>query len=46
MEVAAIDWCQHPNMSSQHNKNMTTSHFDIFVHILIISKLCSSCVYG
>ena len=28
--VATVDWSQpHPHMSSQHNKNMTTSHFDI-----------------
>ena len=31
--VAIIDWSQHPHMSSQQNNNMTTSHFDIFLHI-------------
>ena len=39
IKVATIDWSQHPHMSFQHNKNMTTSHFDIFLHILIIYKL-------
>ena len=38
IEVAIITWSQHPNMSSQHNKNMTISHFNMFLHILIISK--------
>ena len=28
--VANIDWNQHPHTSSQHNKNTSTSHFDIF----------------
>ena len=47
IEVAAIDWSQHPHMSSQHNNNnMTTSHFDILLHILILYKLHGSCVYA
>ena len=29
IEIANIDWSQHPRMSFQHNKNMVTSHFDI-----------------
>ena len=34
IEVATIDWSQHPHMSSQQNKSMTTtSHFDMFLHI-------------
>ena len=33
-------------MSSQQNKNMATSYFDIFAHILIISKSHGSSVYG
>jgi hypothetical protein len=28
-----------------NNKNMTTSHFDIFLHILIIYNLYGSCLY-
>ena len=32
-------------LTTQDNKIMTSSHFDIFLHILIISKLHSSCVY-
>ena len=34
-----IDWSQQPHMSSQHNKHMTTSHFDIILEHLIVSKL-------
>ena len=34
-----IDWNQHPHMSSQHIKFMTTSHFNNYLHILIVSKL-------
>ena len=41
-----IDCDQHPRMSSQHNKCVTTSHFDMFLHILIIYKLHGSCVYA
>ena len=34
-------------MSSQHNKNMTTSHLDIiFLHILVIYKLHGLYVYA
>ena len=44
--VAIIDWSQHHYMSSQYNKHMTISHFDMYRHILIISMLHSSCVYG
>jgi hypothetical protein len=25
--VGTIDWSQHPHMSTQHNKLVTTSHF-------------------
>ena len=35
--MTTIDWSQveHPRMNSQHNKNATTFHFDIYVsHIL------------
>ena len=32
-------------LPTQHNKKMTTSHFDIFLHILIIYNLHGSCVY-
>ena len=46
IEVATIDWSEHPHMSSQHYKNITTSHFDIFLHTLIIYKLHGSCVYA
>ena len=45
IEVTTIDWSQHPHTNSQDNKNMITSHFDIFLHILIIYKMHSSCVY-
>ena len=45
IEVTTIDLWQHPHMSSQHNKNMTTSHSHIFLHILIIYTLHSSFVY-
>ena len=34
VKVADIDWDQDPHMSSWHNKNLTTSHYDIFLHIL------------
>ena len=44
IEVANIKWSQHPHMSSQHNKNMTTSHFDILSNISIIYKSHSSCL--
>ena len=43
--MATSDWSQHPHMSSQHNNNTTTSHFGIFFHILIISKLHGSFQY-
>ena len=33
-------------MSSQHKKNMTTSHFNIFLHIMITYKLHKSYVYA
>ena len=29
---------RHPHMSSQQNKSMTTSHFDMFLHIQVIYK--------
>jgi hypothetical protein len=44
--VAIIDWSQHHCMSSQYNKNITISHFDIYHHILIISMLHDWWVYG
>ena len=50
-EVATIDWSEHPHMSSRHNKNMTTSHFNMFffffffLRILMISKLHVPIVY-
>jgi hypothetical protein len=45
IEVATIDWSQVPHMGTQHNKNMTTSHFDSQIqHILIIFNLYGSCV--
>lgn len=33
-------------LSAQHNKNTNASHFDIFLYIIIISKLHVSCVYA
>lgn len=36
----ALEW--QPLMSSQHTKDMTTSHFDVFLHIQIIFKLHNS----
>ena len=38
--VNTLTWA--PN----HNKNMIASHFDIFLHILIIYKLHGSCDYA
>ena len=33
LEWQNTDWSQRPHMSPQHNKNITTSHFDIsFTH--------------
>ena len=41
--MATIGWSQHPHMSSQHNKNTTTSHFDTFTqssHLQIAWLMC------
>ena len=43
--VATIDWRIHPHLSFQHNKNMTTSHFDSlffphFNHLQIAKLMC------
>ena len=42
--VANIDWYQHPYISSQHNKKISTCHFDILSHIVIF-QLYGSWVY-
>lgn len=42
-EWQALMISEHPHMSSQHNKDMTTGHFNIFLNILLIFKLG---VYG
>ena len=44
--VATVDWSEHPHTSSQHNANMTTSDFNLFLCIIIISILHNSCVYA
>ena len=46
IEVVIIDYNQHPCANSQRNKNMTTSHLNISLHILIIFKLHMTSVYG
>ena len=42
--VATIDWRTHPHLSSQHNKNMITSHFDDYFphcnHLQIAQLVC------
>ena len=43
--MAIIDQSQQPHISIQNNKNIITSHFDIFPHILFIFKLHNSCVH-
>lgn len=46
IKVTTFYWSQHPHASSQHNKNMTASDFDIFSHILIIYKIARlMCLY-
>jgi thioredoxin-related protein len=47
LDLVTIDWSPNPHMSSQHNKNMTTSNFDTLeiFHILIILKLHGLRVY-
>ena len=44
IEVAIIDWSQHPDMNSRYNKNDHYPFDIIFSHTLIISKLHDSCV--
>ena len=44
--VETTNQSQHLQTSTQHNKNMTTSHFDKISHILINHRLPSSCAYG
>ena len=48
MQSLPLEWSQGPHMISQHNKNMTTSRFDIPPppHLLIILELHNSCAYG
>ena len=43
--MATIDGSQHPHVSFLHNKNLTNK-FNIFLHILAISKLYDFNVYG
>lgn len=44
--MVTIDESQHSHMSFLHNKNLTTSKFYIFLHILTISKLFDFSVYA
>ena len=45
MQSLPLEWSQGPHMISQHNKNMTTSRFDIFFpppsnHLRIAQLMC------